>query len=310
MPASRPAATIRCSAPSSSSPPWSPRRRPPRRCASPRNDQCQRGLPGRPDNRPFTPMSSSSFRLFRFASPARFYGVAGARIPWCWAAFAVLAAIGLWVGLFVAPTDATQGDAYRIIFIHVPAAWMSMLLYLVMAFWAAIGWAFNARLASIVARAIAPTGAMFTFLALWTGALWGKPTWGAWWVWDARLTSELILLFLYVGYLALVSAIDDTRRADRAGALLAVVGSVNVPIIYFSVIWWNTLHQGASVSVTAAPKMASMMLLAMLLMTLAFWAYAFAVIFVRTQAIALERDNHAAWANDAVARPVRQGASS
>ena len=156
-----------------------------------------------------------------------------------------------------APTDATQGDSYRIIFIHVPAAWMSMLLYVVMAFWAAIGWAFNARLASIVARAIAPTGAMFTFLALWTGALWGKPTWGTWWVWDARLTSELILLFLYAGYIALVSAIDDTRRADRAGALLAIVGSVNVPIIYFSVIWWNTLHQGASVSVTAAPKMAS-----------------------------------------------------
>jgi len=255
-------------------------------------------------------MSSSSFRLFQFAAPARFYGLAGALIPWCWAAFAVLAAIGLWMGLFVAPTDATQGDAYRIIFIHVPAAWMSMLLYVVMAFWAAIGWAFNARLASIVARAIAPTGAMFTFLALWTGALWGKPTWGTWWVWDARLTSELILLFLYAGYIALVSAIDDTRRADRAGALLAIVGSVNVPIIYFSVIWWNTLHQGASVSVTAAPKMASMMLLAMLLMTLAFWAYAFAVIFVRTQAIALERDNHAAWANDAVARPVRQGASS
>ena len=125
-----------------------------------------------------------------------------------------------------------------------------MLLYVVMAFWAAIGWAFNARLASIVARAIAPTGAMFTFLALWTGALWGKPTWGTWWVWDARLTSELILLFLYAGYLALVSAIDDTRRADRAGALLAIVGSVNVPIIYFSVVWWNTLHQGASVSVS------------------------------------------------------------
>ena len=166
-----------------------------------------------------------------------------------------------------------------------------MLLYVAMAFWAAIGWAFNARLASIVARAIAPTGAMFTFLALWTGALWGKPTWGTWWVWDARLTSELILLFLYVGYLALVSAIDDPRRADRAGALLAIVGSVNVPIIYFSVIWWNTLHQGASISMTTAPKMASVMLLAMLLMTLAFWAYAFAVVFVRARAIALERDS-------------------
>ncbi len=244
-------------------------------------------------------MNPSSFRLFHFAAPARFYALAGALIPWCWAAFAVLAAIGLWMGFFVAPTDATQGESYRIIFIHVPAAWMSMLLYLVMAFWAAIGWAFNARLASMTARAIAPTGAMFTFLALWTGALWGKPTWGTWWVWDARLTSELILLFLYAGFLSLVSAIDDPRRADRAGALLAIVGSINVPIIYFSVKCWNTLHQGATVSITAAPKMASTMLTAMLLMSLAFWAYAFAVVFTRTRAIVLERDRHAGWAREA-----------
>jgi heme exporter protein C len=243
------------------------------------------------------------WRLFRFASPATFYPVAGLLVPWFAGIAAVLAAVSLYLGLLVAPTDRTQGDAYRIIFIHVPAAWMSMLLYVAMAFWAAIGWAFNARLASIVARAIAPTGAMFTFLALWTGALWGRPTWGTWWVWDARLTSELILLFLYGGYLALVSAIDDPRRADRAGALLAIVGSVNVPIIYFSVIWWNTLHQGASISMTTAPKMASVMLLAMLLMTLAFWSYAFAVIFVRARAISLERDNQAGWASAAVARP-------
>ena len=242
---------------------------------------------------------TTSFRFFQFAAPARFYRLAGALVPWCWAAFAALVAVGLWIGLFVAPTDATQGDSYRIIFIHVPAAWMSMLLYVVMAFWAAIGWAFNARLASIVARAIAPTGAMFTFLALWTGALWGKPTWGAWWVWDARLTSELILLFLYAGFLSIVSAIDDPRRADRAGALVAIVGSVNVPIIYFSVKWWNTLHQGASVSLSAAPKMASTMLTAMLLMTLACWAYAFAVVFTRARAIVLERDSHAGWAQDA-----------
>jgi heme exporter protein C len=179
--------------------------------------------------------------------------------------------------------------------VHVPAAWMSMVLYLVMAFWAVIGWAFKARLAFMVARAIAPTGAMFTFLALWTGAFWGKPTWGTWWVWDARLTSELILLFLYLGYMALVEAIDDTRRADQAGALLALIGAINVPIIYFSVRWWNTLHQGATISTTAAPKMASTMLTAMLLMTIAFWAYAFAVVFVRARAIALEREPDAAW---------------
>jgi heme exporter protein C len=240
-------------------------------------------------------MTTAPIRFFTFAAPQRFYGLSGALIPWLWATTLILTAIGLYIGFFVAPTDATQGDAYRIIFIHVPAAWMSMLLYLVMAFWAAIGWAFNARLASMVARAIAPTGAIFTFLALWTGAIWGKPTWGTWWVWDARLTSELILLFLYLGYMALVAAIDDPRRGDQAGALLAVVGAVNVPIIYFSVKWWNTLHQGATISMTAAPKMASTMLTAMLIMTFAFWAYAFAVVFMRTRAIVLEREAHTEW---------------
>ncbi len=239
-------------------------------------------------------------RLTTFAAPARFDALAAALLPWLWAATVLLAASALYIGFFVAPTDATQGDAYRIIFIHVPAAWMSMLLYLVMAFWAAIGWAFKARMASMLARAIAPTGAMFTVLALWSGALWGKPTWGTWWVWDARLTSELILLFLYLGYLALVGAIDDLRRADQAGALLALVGVVNIPIIYFSVRWWNTLHQGATISLTAAPKMASIMLSAMLLMTLACWAYAFAVIFTRARAIIIERERHTAWAQDRV----------
>jgi heme exporter protein C len=136
---------------------------------------------------------------------------------------------------------------------------------------------------------------MFTFLALWTGAVWGKPTWGTYWVWDARLTTELILLFLYLGYIALVNAIDDVRRADQAGALLAIVGSVNVPIIYFSVKWWNTLHQGATISMTAAPKMASTMLTGMLLMTVACWAYAFAVVFMRARAMTLEREAHAGW---------------
>ncbi len=236
--------------------------------------------------------------LYTFSSPPRFYALAGALVPVCWALCILLAAVGLWMGFFVAPTDATQGEVYRVIFIHVPAAWMSMLLYLVMAFWAAIGWAFNARLASMVARSLAPTGAMFTFLALWTGALWGRPTWGTYWVWDARLTSELILLFLYLGYIALTEAIDDVRRADQAGALLAVVGSVNIPIIYFSVKWWNTLHQGATVSLTAAPKMASTMLTAMLLMTFACWAYAFAVVLTRTRALILEREAGGAWVRE------------
>jgi heme exporter protein C len=235
-------------------------------------------------------------RFFTFAAPSRFYGLAGSSLPWLWALAITLSLAGLYIGFFVAPTDATQGESYRIIFIHVPAAWMSMLLYLVMAFWAAIGWAFRARMASMVARSIAPTGALFTFLALWTGALWGRPTWGTYWVWDARLTSELILLFLYLGYMALVNAIDEERRADQAGALLAIVGSINVPIIYFSVKWWNTLHQGATISVTAAPKMANTMLTAMLLMTFAFWAYAFAVVFTRARAHVLERERETAWA--------------
>lgn len=234
-------------------------------------------------------------RLFTFAAPSRFYALAGALTPWLWAAAALLAAAGLWIGFFVAPTDATQGEAYRIIFIHVPAAWMSMLVYLAMAGWAAVGWMLNARMASMLARALAPTGALFTVIALWTGSFWGKPTWGTWWVWDARLTSELILLFLYLGFIALVEAIDDPRRGDKAGALLAIVGAVNVPIIYFSVRWWNTLHQGATVSLTSAPKMASTMLTAMLLMTLAFWAYAFAVAFSRSRAIVLEREVQADW---------------
>ena len=244
---------------------------------------------------------SDKIRLFTFAAPSRFYRLTGALIPWCWAMTIVLTLAGLYVGLLVAPTDATQRDAYRIIFIHVPAAWMSMLLYLAMAFWAAIGWAFKARMASMFARAIAPTGAMFTFVALWSGAIWGKPTWGTWWVWDARLTSELILLFLYLGYIALVEAIDDIRRADQAGALLAVVGAVNVPIIYFSVKWWNTLHQGATISMTAAPKMAAIMLNGMLLMTFACWAYAFAVVFVRVRAIIVERERGTAWVSEMLA---------
>jgi len=234
-------------------------------------------------------------RLFYFAAPSRFYWLASKAVPWLYAIAAAFSVWGLYVGFFVAPTDATQGDSYRIIFIHVPAAWMSMVIYMAMAGLAAFGWAANARLASMMARALAPTGAAFTFLALWTGAFWGKPTWGAWWVWDARLTSELILLFLYLGFMALVEAIDDTRRADHAGALLAIIGAVNVPIIYFSVRWWNTLHQGATISMTAAPKMASTMLTSMLLMTVAFWAYAFAVVFKRCSAIVLERERGADW---------------
>src|SRR5258705_9033861 len=211
-----------------------------------------------------------SVNWFKYSSPQTFFPLAG-KLALGFGALALLAcAAGLYLGFFVAPTDAQQGESYRIIFIHVPAAWMSMFLYVVMAFWAGLGLAFNTRLSGMMASAIAPTGALFTFIALWTGSFWGKPTWGTWWVWDARLTSELILLFLYFGFIALQAAIDDPRRADKAGALLAIVGVINLPIIYFSVKWWNTLHQGASVSLTRSPSMARAMLLGMLLMALAF----------------------------------------
>ena len=232
---------------------------------------------------------------YRYASPAAFYPVAGKMIPWfAWAA-AALAAIGVYVGLVVAPTDFQQGDSYRIIFIHVPAAWMSMFLYLVMAFWSALALSFNTRLSAMMAQALAPTGALMTFIALVTGSLWGRPTWGTYWAWDARMTSELILLFLYLGIIALRSAIDDPRRADRACAVLALTGAINVPIIYYSVHWWNTLHQGSTVSLTAAPKMAAIMLTGMLIMSLAAWFYAIAAVLARLRVIMLERERGTAW---------------
>jgi heme exporter protein C len=169
-----------------------------------------------------------------------------------------------------------------------------MVCYLAMAMWAVVGWVWNVRMASRLARALAPTGALYTAIALWTGAVWGKPTWGAWWVWDARLTSELILLLLYLGYLALVESIDDDRRAAQAGAMLALVGAINVPIIYFSVKWWNTLHQGASISMTAAPTMARTMLLALALATVACWAQAIAAALTRARAISFAQEPHLA----------------
>ena len=241
------------------------------------------------------PEPSTRTRWLRFAAPQLFYPLAGACLPWLWALAALLSLAGLVVGLGIAPTDFQQGDAYRIIFIHVPAAWMSMLIYLAMAFWAAVGLVMNTRLSAMLASALAPTGALMTFIALWTGALWGKPTWGAWWVWDARLTSELLLLFLYLGFMALQAATDDPRRADRAGALLLLVGVINIPIIYFSVKWWNTLHQGSTINLTRAPSMASLMLAGMLLMVGGFWAYSIAAALHRVRSIILEREKGSDW---------------
>lgn len=234
-------------------------------------------------------------KLYHFASPQTFYPLAGKLLPWFAGAAIVLAAVGLYIGFAVAPTDAQQGEVYRIIFIHVPSAWMAMFIYLVMASYGLLTLGVRARLSGMMSRALAPTGALMAAIALWTGAVWGKPTWGTYWVWDARLTSTLILLFLYLGYMALVAAIEEPERADRAGALLLLVGVVNVPVIYFSVNWWNTLHQGASVSLTAAPKMAATMLTGMLVMTLAAWAYSIAAALHRVRSIILERERHTRW---------------
>src|SRR5712672_2070790 len=238
-------------------------------------------------------MSNRKINLYKYAAPANFYPLAGKMIP----LFAVLTALlfiaGLYVGFFVAPTDFQQGEAYRIIFIHVPAAWMGMFLYVLMAIYAGVGWAFNARLASMMATAISTTGAIFTFISLATGSLWGRPAWGGWWVWDARLTSTLILLFLYIGFISLQSSIDDPRRADRAGAVLALVGVINVPIIYFSVQWWNSLHQGATIRLLAKPTMAPPMVAAMLIMLAACWLYSVAVVLIRLRCIILEREQNA-----------------
>ena len=234
---------------------------------------------------------------FKYSAPSTFYGLAGKLIPWfAWPA-AILFCIGMYIGFFVAPTDAVQSEAYRIIFIHVPASILSMIIYLVMAGYAALGLIFNTRLSSMMASALAPTGALFAFISLWTGALWGKPMWGAWWVWDARLTSELILLFLYLGFISLQASIEDPRRADRAGALLAIVGSVNVPIIYFSVQWWNTLHQGSSIKLSGT-SMHIAMQQAMFTMLVAMWLYMIAVALLRVRSIILERERNTQWVTE------------
>ena len=240
-------------------------------------------------------MTSQRINWYKYAAPANFYPLAGKMIPWFAIAAALIFIVGLYMSFFVAPTDYQQHEAYRIIFIHVPAAWMGMFLYVLMGIYAGIGWAFNARLASMMATAIAPTGAIFTFISLVTGSLWGRPAWGVYWVWDARMTSTLILMFLYVGFISLQSSIDDPRRADRAGAVLALVGLINIPIIYFSVQWWNSLHQGATIRLANKPTMAPTMLAAMLVLLAACWMYSIAVVLVRVRCIIREREREAPW---------------
>lgn len=231
----------------------------------------------------------------KLASPKYFYRISGKLIPWLGTITAVLFVSGLYFGLFKAPPDYQQGESYRIMFVHVPAAWMSLFIYTFMAVLYAIHLIWNIKLADIMASSSAAMGASFTFLALATGSLWGKPMWGTWWVWDARLTSELILLFLYLGYIALVSAIEDKRTAARAGGLLILVGVVNIPIIHYSVEWWNTLHQGPTVTKLDKPSIHPSMLLPLLLMALAFQCYYFTLVLVRARTELLERERRSAW---------------
>jgi heme exporter protein C len=236
----------------------------------------------------------------KLASPPHFYRLAGRVIPWFgWSALIVIA-VALYGGLVMAPPDHQQGDGFRIIYMHAPAAWMSLFVYVVMAVAAAIGLIWRMKLAHAVAAACAPLGASFTAAALVTGALWGVPMWGTWWVWDARLTSELILLFLYLGYMALRASIDDVQRADRASAVLAIIGLINVPIIHYSVEWWNSLHQTSTVLRGDGPAMPASMLTPLLLMFLGFKLYFGALLLTRVRGEVLRRERNATWIAEVV----------
>jgi heme exporter protein C len=222
--------------------------------------------------------------MHRFANPARFQRLAGAVLPWSAAATVALFAGGLWYALVTSPADYQQGETVRIMFVHVPSAWMAMFVYANLAIAGAVGLVWKHPLADLAAKAMAPIGATFTALCLVTGSLWGQPMWGTWWVWDARLTSVLVLLFLFLGHIALTNAFDDATRGARAAAVLALVGVVNLPIIKFSVDWWNTLHQPASITRLDAPAVHPAMLTPLLLMALAYFFYFITVAILRIRA--------------------------
>jgi heme exporter protein C len=221
--------------------------------------------------------------------------------PWFGWIAAVLLLAAMFDGLVIAPPDYQQGDGFRIMYVHVPTAWLSLMIYTWMAVAAAVGLIWRIKVAHAAAAACAPIGASFTAAALVTGMLFGKPMWGAYWVWDPRLTSELLLLFLYLGYMGLRASFDDLQRADRASAVLAIVGVVNVPIVHFSVIWWNSLHQGSSLSLTGKDTIATPMLIPLLLSTLGFTLYFVAVVLVRLRGEVLRRERTASWISEAVA---------
>ncbi len=229
-------------------------------------------------------------------SPEYFYRLAGRLIPWFAAAFGVLLVWGIYQGLWVAPPDYQQGDSYRIIFIHVPAAWMSLFIYVAMCVAGFIGLVWRIKVMEVIAMASAPIGAAFTLITLITGALWGKPMWGAYWVWDARLTSELILWFIYLGIIGLYRAIEDRRAAARAASLLALVGLVNIPIIHFSVEWWTTLHQGSTVKMFGESAIDTRMLVPLLVMAVATKFYYAMNVLQRARVLLLEQEGTKTWA--------------
>ncbi len=218
------------------------------------------------------------------ANPARFMRIGQAILPWCWAVAAICLAAGLWFALVTSPADYQQGESVRIMYIHVPSAWMALAAYTLIAVVSAMALIWKHPLAFLIGRAAAPLGGGFTLICLVTGSLWGQTSWGTWWVWDARLTSVLVLFFLYLGYMALGSAFDDAERGNRAAAILALVGFVNVPIIKFSVDWWATLHQPASVLRMGGPAIDPSMLTPLLLMALGFTAYFLALLILRVRA--------------------------
>jgi heme exporter protein C len=225
----------------------------------------------------------------RLANPLRFRRLSAALLPWTGAAAVLLLATGTWLSLAGSPRDYQQGETVRIMYVHVPAAWMAMFAYANLAIASAVGLVWRHPLAEVAARAMAPLGAAFTALCLVTGSLWGKPMWGTWWVWDARLTSVLLLFLLYLGYIALANAFEDEARGTRAASILALVGAINLPVIKFSVDWWNTLHQPASVSRLDAPALHPSMLLPLLVMALAFMAWFATVLLWRIEAALAER---------------------
>ena len=238
--------------------------------------------------------------LHKLASPKYFYLTTGRWLPWLGWSCGLLLLLGLYQGLWVAPADYQQGEAYRIIFIHVPSAWLSLFIYMFMAINAAIGLVWKIKLAEIIAACSAPIGASFTFITLLTGSLWGKPMWGTYWQWDARLTSELILLFLYLGFIAIQFSTDNQRLAARASALLAIVGVVNIPIIHYSVEWWHTLHQGPTITKLSAPSIHSSMLIPLLIMTLGLKLYFVTNLLMRARGALLLRERHSQWVQELV----------